>query len=73
MRVKDGMNPDVLTVGPTHTLREVSRQMARRHVGAAVVVDPEIDGVAILTERDVLDSVAADQNPDAELASDHQT
>jgi CBS domain-containing protein len=73
MRVKDGMNPDVLTVGPTHTLREVSRQMARRHVGAAVVLDPETAGVAILTERDVLDSVAADQNPDAELASDHQT
>ncbi len=73
MQVKDGMNPDVLTVGPTHTLREVSRQMARRHVGAAVVVDPETAGVSILTERDVLESVAADQDPDAERASEHQT
>jgi CBS domain-containing protein len=73
MQVKDGMNPDVLTVGPTHTLREVSRQMAHRHVGAAVVVDPERAGVSILTERDVLESVAAGQDPDVEIAANHQT
>ncbi len=73
MQVRDGMNPDVLTVGPTHTLREVSRQMARRHVGAAVVVDPETAGMSILTERDVLESVAAGQDPDTEMAANHKT
>ncbi|MDQ1485510.1 MAG: hypothetical protein QOJ62_1203 [Actinomycetota bacterium] len=73
MRVKDGMNPDVLTIGPSHTLREASRLMAKRHVGAAVVVDAETSGLGILTERDVLESVGADQNPDTELVSDHLT
>ena len=71
MRVHDGMNPDVLTIGPTHTLRDASRLMAQRHVGAAVVADAE--GLGILTERDVLEAVGADQNPDVELVGDHLT
>ena len=37
MNVRDGMTNVVLTVGPAHTLREASRQMSARHVGAAVV------------------------------------
>lgn len=71
MHVRDGMNPDVLTIGPSHTLREASRLMAKRHVGAAVVADA--DGLGILTERDVLEAVGADQNPDTELVGDHLT
>ena len=47
--------------------------MADRRVGAAVVVDPDYAGVGILTERDILLSVAAGQNPDAEVADDHCT
>jgi CBS domain-containing protein len=71
MRVHDGMNPDVLTIGPTHTLRDASRLMAQRHVGAAVVADAE--GLGILTERDVLEAIGADQNPDVELVGNHLT
>jgi CBS domain-containing protein len=71
MRVRDGMNPDVLTIGPSHTLREASHLMAKRHVGAAVVSDA--DGLGILTERDVLESVGAAQDPDIELVGDHLT
>jgi CBS domain-containing protein len=71
MHVHDGMNPDVLTIGPSHTLREASRLMAKRKVGAAVVVDD--DGLGILTERDVLEAVGAGQNPDTELVGDHLT
>jgi CBS domain-containing protein len=63
----------VLTVGPAHTLREASRQMSARRVGAAVVTDPEHAGIGILTERDILDSVGAGQDPDAELVADHRT
>ena len=63
----------VLTVGPAHTLREASRQMSARHVGAAVVTDPEHAGIGILTERDILDSVGAGQDPDTELVADHRT
>jgi CBS domain-containing protein len=73
MNVGDGMTRLVLTVGPAHTLREASRQMSARRVGAAVVTDPEHAGIGILTERDVLDSVGAGQNPDAELVADHRT
>ncbi len=71
MRVQDGMNPDVLTIGPSHTLREASRLMAKRQVGAAVVADA--DGLGILTERDVLEAIGADQDPDVELVGDHLT
>ena len=73
MKVRDGMTSVVLTVGPAHTLREASRLMSARRVGAAVVMDPEHSGVGILTERDVLDSVGAGQDPDAELVAAHRT
>jgi CBS domain-containing protein len=73
MNVRDGMTPAVVTVGPAHTLREASRQMSARRVGAAVVTDPEQAGIGILTERDILDSVGAGQDPDSELVADHRT
>jgi len=67
------MTTVVLTVGPAHTLREASRLMSGRRVGAAVVIDPEHSGTGILTERDILDAVGAGQNPDTELVADHRT
>src|SRR6266496_3982057 len=73
MKVRDGMTTLVLTIGPAHTLREAARLMSSRRVGAAVVIDPEHSGVGILTERDILDSLAAGQDPDAELAAQHRT
>jgi CBS domain-containing protein len=73
MNVRDGMTSVVLTVGPAHTLREASRQMSARRVGAAVVTDPEHAGIGILTERDILDSIGAGQDPDTELVADHRT
>lgn len=73
MHVRDAMTPSVLTIGPTHTLRQAAKQMVTRRVGAAVVLDPQADGPGILTERDVLDAVAHDQDPDVELAGDHLT
>lgn len=73
MLVRNAMSPAVLTVGPTHTLRQAAKQMAARKVGAAVVMDADADGPGILTERDVLESIAADQDPDVELAGHHLT
>ncbi|WP_026311620.1 CBS domain-containing protein [Parafrankia elaeagni] len=73
MRVSDGMSALVLVVGPGHTLRQASRMMAARQVGAAVVLDSEGQGFGILTERDVLRSVAAGQSPDTEVVGDHLT
>jgi CBS domain-containing protein len=73
MNVRDGMTQIVLTVGPAHTLREASRMMSARRVGAAIVADPEAAGIGILTERDVLDGVGAGLDPDAELVGAHRT
>ena len=73
MKVAEGMSRRVLMIGPAHTLREAARMMAARRVGAAVVVNPEHSGVGILTERDVLNSVAAGESPDTELCAQHCT
>src|SRR5581483_8948968 len=73
MKVRDGMSHLVLTVGPAHTLRQAARMMSARRVGAEVVIDPEHAGVGILTERNILDSIAAGEDPDAELAAQHRT
>lgn len=71
MQVSDGMSSVILTVGPSHTLREAARLMAERKVGAAVVLDPDQPGPGIVTERDVLESIGRGQNPDTERVSDH--
>ncbi|MCW2968161.1 MAG: hypothetical protein JWM71_1933 [Solirubrobacteraceae bacterium] len=73
MQVRDGMSTLVLTVGPGHTLREAGRLMAERRVGAAVVMDPEAQGTGIFTERDLLESIGAGQDPDSEKVADHLT
>src|SRR5438067_11993662 len=73
MNVRDVMTPAVVTVGPTHTMRQVARVMAERKVGAAVVHDPEADGPGILTERDMLKAIAQGQDPDTEPAANHLT
>jgi CBS domain-containing protein len=71
MQVREGMSEVVLTVGPDHTLREAARFMARRGVGAAVVMDPEQPGPGIVTERDILISISEGQDPDKERICDH--
>jgi CBS domain-containing protein len=73
MQVRDGMSSMVLTVGPGHTLREASKLMADRKVGAAVVLDPDAAGPGILTERDVLVAIGRGQDVDTELVGEHLT
>jgi CBS domain-containing protein len=73
VKVADGMSTQVLTIGPAHTLREAARMMAARKVGAAVVADPNDAGVGIVTERDILNSIGAGEDPDAELVERHCT
>lgn len=73
MRVSDGMSEVVVTVGPGHSLREAAAAMASRRVGAAVVVDPEAPGPGLITERDILRSVAAGEDPDHERVAEHLT
>jgi CBS domain-containing protein len=71
MQVSDGMSSVVVTIGPGHSLRDAARHMAQRGVGAAVVVDPDQPGPGIITERDLLESIGRDQDPDVEKVADH--
>jgi CBS domain-containing protein len=73
MQVREAMGADVLTVGPAHTMAEAAVRMVARHAGSAVVVDPDQPGVGIVTERDVLRSVGAGQDPATERVADHLT
>jgi CBS domain-containing protein len=73
MQVRDGMNSEVLTIGPQHSLRDAARKMSERKVGAAVVLDGDTSGIGILTERDILVSLGNGQDPDTERVADHLT
>lgn len=73
MLVRDAMSTVVLTIGPAHTLRQAACLMSSRRVGAAVVHDEDSSGLGILTERDILNSLALGQNPDTETAGTHTT
>jgi CBS domain-containing protein len=73
MQVREGMSRMVLTVGPEHSLHAVARLMSERAVGAAVVMDPDGHGPGIITERDILISVGAGQDPDSESVAEHLT
>lgn len=71
--VRDAMTTVVLTIGPAHTLRQAAALMSARQVGAAVVFDPDTSGLGILTERDILNSLGAGQDPDHETSQSHTT
>jgi CBS domain-containing protein len=73
MLVRDAMSKTVLLVGPDHTIRQVAALMSRRHVGSAVVHDPESEGFGIMTERDVLHAVGNGLDPDTERVANHLT
>ena len=67
------MSGVVLTIGPSHRLREAAKKMTERGVGAAIVIDEEAPGPRIISERDVLNSVGRGEDPDAETVSDHMS
>ena len=65
------MSSTVVTVAPGATLKDAASSMAERKVGAAVVIDPEQPGPGIITERDLLNSIADGQDPTGELVRNH--
>ena len=73
MKVRDAMTEDVLTITPGRTLREAARFMTEHNVGAVVIIDPEEPGPGIITERDVVRSLGAGEDPDGELVRHHLT
>jgi signal-transduction protein with cAMP-binding, CBS, and nucleotidyltransferase domain len=73
MHVREGMSEVVLTVGPSHTLREAATMMTEKGTGAALVSDDETPVPRIVTERDILLSVGKGEDPDAERVADHMS
>ena len=73
MQVREGMSEVVLSVGPSHTLREAARMMVEKGTGAALVTDPESPAPGIVTERDILVSIGSGEDPDVELVADHMS
>ena len=73
MQVRDAMSKAVLTVGPEPTLRQAAQLMSARRTGSAIVVDPDGEGVGIVTERDILNAIGGGLDPDEERTANHIT
>jgi len=70
LRLRDIMTRDVLTVGPTTTLREAAELLATRHIGGVPVVEGS-RLVGVVSANDILAFAAAsDESPDALLEDD---
>jgi signal-transduction protein with cAMP-binding, CBS, and nucleotidyltransferase domain len=73
MQVRDGMSEVVLSVGPSHSIREAAGMMVEKKTGAALVIDEESPAARIITERDVLLSIGRGEDPDTEKVGDHMS
>ena len=73
MRVRDAMTEHVLTITPGRSMREAAKFMTDHNVGAVVIIDPDEPGPGIITERDVVRSLGAGEDPDNELVRNHLT
>jgi signal-transduction protein with cAMP-binding, CBS, and nucleotidyltransferase domain len=67
------MSEVVLTVGPSHSLREAATMMVEKGTGAALVTDTESPVPRIVTERDILISLGSGEDPDSEPVSAHMS
>ncbi len=73
MQVRDGMSGVVVSLGPSHTLRDAAERMSKNRTGAAIVQDEEQPTAGVVTERDILHSVAKGEDPEAELVGAHMS
>jgi CBS domain-containing protein len=71
MKVREAMTTNVFTITPGRSLREAAAFMTEHNVGAAVIVDPEEPGPGIVTERDLVRSLGAGEDPDTETIGNH--
>lgn len=73
MQVRDGMSSVVLSLGPGHTIRDAAMKMTEKGTGAAIVHDDDSPGPRIITERDILNSLGRDEDPETEKVVDHMS
>jgi CBS domain-containing protein len=58
------MNPEVYTCSPMCTMRDVIRDMAGRNISSVIIIDHVKQPVGILTERDIMQRVIANDSVD---------
>jgi len=73
VKVRDAMTENVYTITPGRTLRDAAQFLTDHNVGAAVIIDPEEPGPGIVTERDLVRSLGAGEDPDTETIGHHLT
>jgi CBS domain-containing protein len=72
MLVKDVMNANVLTVKPDIAVKEAATIMYKNHIGSLIVLEKE-KIIGIITEGDVLKTVARDLDLNVTLVSEVMT
>jgi len=65
------MSPIEAIVGADTTLRQAAVIMGQYHTGAALVIDQVLPGPGIVTERDILRSLAEGADPDQAVVADY--
>lgn len=74
MHIQEVMSAEMLAVESEVTLREAAQRMSERNSGAALVGNPGVGSLpGIITERDVLNAIAAGKDPDTALVADNST
>jgi len=58
--LKEILNRNVITIGPTAPVSEAAYLMMSEDIGAVIVVDEEMSPIGILTDRDLVISVIAE-------------
>ena len=58
--LKEILNRNVITIGPTAPVSEAAYLMMSEDIGAVIVVDEEMSPVGIITDRDLVISVIAE-------------
>ena len=72
--LKDMLNRDVITIGPTAAVSEAAYLMMREEIGSLVVVDTEMFPIGIVTDRDLVISVIAEgKDPEEVIVEDVMT
>lgn len=74
MRLQDVMSREMIYVEPDATLREAARRMSEHRMGAALVSNSGVGSLpGIITERDILNAIAEDKDPDRDRVVDNST
>ena len=71
--VKDIMTKELVTIDQECSILEACQLMTEHKIGAVVILSPIKDAIGIFTERELLNRVAAKENPYGDKVRDYMT